>query len=450
MRHHLSDFTVHPSVFPSDAVSRVTIRSRGRNTAFEQGYTYRVVVTPMEALCASYDRLATTSYLLQPEDGALTFEHEFRGEQAHVIVISPPEELTLTPCPYFDYKVPRHPSLRTPCLYVYSVRSDLYGCPVHKGDLHLHTFDSDGHEDAAGVVSNLRTAGYDFLAITNHHVFEPSEEAIALFDGVASGMTLLTGEEVHVPTDRIHAINVGATQSVNGYYRAHREEADQEVRALAQTLELPEDVEPVDYAYRVWAARKIREFGGMAIFAHPHWMWQHGFFVADPITKLTLARDDYDAFELLDGGLVENNMTTALYQEERAAGHTLPPIGSSDSHCTENGDPFRPTSRFTLVFSPGRDWESLRDAICRNQCVAVEQHGSEPYPRAYGAYRLVKYALFLLHNYYPVYQELCFEQGRQLREYALTGSDESARLLRLFDERADAFTRAFFGGIEPR
>ena len=32
-------------------------------------------------------------------------------------------------------------------------------------------------------------------------------------------MTLMLGEECHVPTEQIHAVHIGGTESVNAYYR---------------------------------------------------------------------------------------------------------------------------------------------------------------------------------------------------------------------------------------
>jgi len=60
-----------------------------------------------------------------------------------------------------------------------------------KGNLHLHTTNSDGKLTPQEAVDHYREAGYDFLAITDHRHLTPTEGLNA------AGIVLLPGMELH-------------------------------------------------------------------------------------------------------------------------------------------------------------------------------------------------------------------------------------------------------------
>ena len=60
-----------------------------------------------------------------------------------------------------------------------------------KGNLHLHTTNSDGELTPQQAVDHYREAGYDFLAITDHRRLTPFDELST------DGIIMLTGEELH-------------------------------------------------------------------------------------------------------------------------------------------------------------------------------------------------------------------------------------------------------------
>jgi hypothetical protein len=72
------------------------------------------------------------------------------------------------------------------------------------------------------------------------------------------------------------------------------------------------------------------------------------------------------------------------------------------------------------------DKESLIAAVRDRRVVVLEQYAGESLPRVYGEYRYVAYMLFLLTEYFPLHDELCFEEGRLMKEYA-SGDKEAAR-----------------------
>ena len=70
-----------------------------------------------------------------------------------------------------------------------------------------------------------------------------------------------------------------------------------------------------------------------------------------------------------------------------------------------------PTAGYTLVFAPSRTDKEIRRAVLNSNAVAVwdprghtvnRRKSGELY-QIYGSYRLVKYADFLIRNYFPLY-----------------------------------------------
>ena len=136
------------------------------------------------------------------------------------------------------------------------------------------------------------------MAITDHYISMSAEKAKGLFDTAPVDMTLLLGEECHVPTEQIHAVHIGGRESVNAYFRNHPDAAEREVIAIEEELPLPAHIHRRDYAWRVWIARKAREFGGVSILAHPHWIWFETYFMASSITQQLLKDGVYDALDI--------------------------------------------------------------------------------------------------------------------------------------------------------
>ena len=67
---------------------------------------------------------------------------------------------------------------------VFSVGEDLYGLTPLKGDLHSHSYRSDGKRDPADLAGHFREQGYDFLALTDHNRYYPGGEIDDVFKDV--------------------------------------------------------------------------------------------------------------------------------------------------------------------------------------------------------------------------------------------------------------------------
>lgn len=445
MNKQVFNYRVTPAVVRADRETTVTIHPLGENVAFQQGVSYYVRLAEVDTAHGDYSKtLQAKAYQCQPnEQGDIVITHFFRGEQRHAIFISRPEEDQRSP----HYDINNHrkkcPENTVASLAVYSLKEDLYGLRPYKGEVHCHTYESDGTQDAIHTVANYRKSGYDFMAITDHFTSHASEKAMRIFDGAPLDMTLMLGEEVHVPTEHIHAVHMGGCESVNAYFREHETMARAEVADIMQTLTLPDNIPAEDYAWRVWIARKSREFGGLAVLAHPHWVWCDVYFMGEATTAQLLRDGVYDALDLTDEDF---DVSVSLWHELRAQGVKMSIVGSTDSHRTDPLDFKAPDNGgYTLVFAPDRAPASIMSAVRKGFSLCVNAKYTPEIIQ--GEHRLVKYTRFLLDNYYPTYINLCMGQGAVMADYPTDGkpSPELEALLGALNARSEAFAHAFFG-----
>ena len=402
MKTELTKYAITPLLVPQGQPVELTIAPMGEHAAFTQP-RYTVRLLPMTASVEPRDESGYDAAEVAPSaDGTLRVTYAFPGEQEHLVRILSEDQVIAT-------------------LSVYSLEADLYGRVPLRGDFHSHSFRSDGRESPAIVAANYRKAGYDFLAITDHRQWQPSQEAIDAYRGAPVDLRLFHGEEVHTPGNHIHIINFGGDFSVNSLAWDNEQTYDREVAAIRQTLgELPEGVDADEYAMCLWSIGKIHQGGGMAIYCHPHWI-ANVYHVRDAMTRHVLRNMPFDAFELLGGQTVaENNMQTAIWNDLRAQGAKVAIVGASDSHGTVNANWFGWTSTVVLACSHSR--EDIIAAVREGNSAAVETYAGEQM-RAHGTYRLVSLVRFLLDNYFPLHDELCFEEGRAMRDYVCGEAD---------------------------
>ena len=444
MNNQVFNYSVIPSVVRADMTSQIKIRPLGENASFKAGLTYTLAIRAVDTAGSHFGTVEEIKHEVMPDnDGCLTFEHYFSGEQKHVIFLTRPEEDMRSMYYEINNHRGRFGENASVQLEVYSLKQDLYGMKCYKGEVHCHTCESDGIQDALHTVGNYRNAGYDFMALTDHFTSFASEKAMRVFKNAPVSMTLMLGEEVHVPSERIHTVHMGGRESINEYFRNNRDKAYERVAEIEASLKLPETVNKNDYAWRAFIAEKAHEFGGIAILSHPFWRLGSVYFIS-PATAEQLMRDGvHDALDLRDDDM---EAAVALWADLRADGIRIPIVGSTDSHRTSPDNPdIAARGGYTLVISPDPSKESIMASIRADRSLCVSTKSDPEF--VYGSFRLVKFAKFLLDNYYPVYKKLCWGQGTLMAEYPVNGEadEKTISLLSALNERSDAFSREFFG-----
>jgi hypothetical protein len=399
MGKELNFFDIFPRIVRAGSQEQVLIRPLFDHVRFSPDETYTVTLFPAEGLPGQMRATGAQKMTLTAPDGELRVPCQFTGEQEYVLTI--------------EYNGKQLAEFR-----LYALKADLFARRPYKGDFHMHTHHSDGKESPAYVAAACRKIGMDFMAITDHHQYAPSLEAIAAFRGVETDLRIYPGEEVHPPDNWVHVLNFGGSFSVNDLFRS--DAYLPEVQAIADGLEdLPAGVDRYPYASCVWCYNKIREGGGLGVFCHPYWFSNHRYDVPVALTDLLFERQPFDALELIGGyhrfELESNHLQVARYQEERSKGKRIPIVGVSDSHGCEGADLFG--WFYTVAFSPSPDLPDLVSSIKDLYSVAVEALPNET-PRAFGPFRLARYVQFLIREVFPAHDQLCLEEGRLLLAYA--------------------------------
>ena len=407
-------FDVTPRIVPADAEAVIEITPRFDHARFREGCTYEITYVPTERLAQKSGWAPGVKAPVTPENGRYQFKMFFEGEQEHVLFIE--ETCGDKKRVFGDFRV-------------YSLAPDLFALRPYKGDFHMHSHHSDGVESPAYVAGACRRVGLDFMALTDHKKYAPSIKAKQAYDQVPIDLRIYPGEEVHPPDNPVHLLSFGANAGVSELYQdeaAYRAE----VQAVADALpELPPGVDRFQYASCLWAYGKIREREGLGMFCHHYWFTGHQYYVPEALVDHLFETQPFDMLELISGfGWQDLNETdvnalqVARYQEERAKGKRIPICGISDTHGVERSDAFG--RYYTLCFAPSLELPDIKAAIMGLNSVAVEAVRGD-LPRAYGPFRLVRYALFLLREVFPQHDELCFEEGRLMIQYA--SGDASAR-----------------------
>ncbi len=416
-------YELTPQIVLADRQTDITIRPIFDHLRFKIDSRYEVTYFPCEQFAEKSGWPGKNTPPGRVIDGNLQVTQFFESEQEHILRVDLIEGDRRTLIG--DFKL-------------YSLREDLFNRRPYKGDFHIHSARSDGREPPAYVAAACRRIGLDFMAVTDHHRYAPSIEAIRTFENVDLDLRIFPGEEVHPPENPVHMINFGGKFSVNDLFKEEAEYRRQ-VDRVAETLPaLPPGASRYQYASCLWCFDKIREAGGMGIFCHPYWMESLRYTPSGALTSLLLDRRPFDAFELIGGFFKweadSNTLQVARYHEERSQGRQIPIVGASDSHGCERDELFG--WYYTIVFSPSLELSDLTASIKSFYSVAVEAMSNET-PRAYGPFRLVKFALFLLREFFPRHDDLCLEEGRLMLRH-LTGDPAAANILKTLKGRTAA------------
>ena len=432
----LHDFDLFPMVFLAGREETVTIHSlasRGQDLLPGETYTVRV----MEAQKAENSRFPGTD---------CTWDYQVTADENHSLVFSltcAREGMYIVHLLQGDNWIAR--------LHMYALDSDMAGRYPFRGDLHMHTCRSDGHERPEMVAANYRGHGYDFTVISDHYRYYPSLEARAFFrldkqdKSDLTDLLIVQGEEVHLPLNDVHYVNFGGHFSINalvtpgcnqekaGDDKAWRsfdgqcpepmtvEEYKAMVARRAQSVPRELESERLSFAAAGWIHEMQQKAGGLGIFPHPYWLCST-MQLSEDYVRFFYENHPFDAFEVLGGEnyYQHNGFQTSFYYEMKARGLDYPVVGSTDSHgSTENNRNALICS--TLVFAPANTTDDLVDAIKAKYSVAVDT--ISPEYRLVGDFRWVKYGSFLLENWYPIHDLACQAEGYYMGRYAEGDAD---------------------------
>ena len=327
---------------------------------------------------------------------------------------------------------------------LYAVHEDLYALRPLKGDLHVHSYYSDGQDGLAMVPAYYREAGFDFFALTDHNRMFPSELAAELYDGIPLGIHMMKGEETHPPMSALHIVGIGHRECVSNIY-IHEPDA---YEAAIDQIEATLTHVPEQYRRRVamakWACDAIRRTDGLAILPHPFWI-PNRYHLSDELVQLLVDEKLFDAFELMGGiNFKSGNLQLALWQEQSAKGNPLPVGGSSDSHA-HDFTVGKFARNFTVVFAKDNTTEAILEAIRSGYSVAAEIPTGDNFEiRFYGAQRrLIAFAHFLHEHYFNETWRLCIGEGVLMRRYAQ--GEPVGELLVSFANTVSDFYKRFYG-----
>ncbi len=426
------NYSIFPSVVPADKRVTMTIVPNEKAFLLFDDKDYVVTIIPVDADVADRAKPDHLTVLnLKAQDGALKFDFVFEREQEHTVILSC-EGRTLAN------------------LKIFSLYEDLYNLTPLRGDLHVHSYRSDGLHDPSAMLGHYREQGYDFMTMSDHNRYYPGGEINETYRDVKLGITHIHGEEVHIPETPIHIVHVGGNRSIAEIYienspEYQKEMAEFKAKAPTNIKEQYRD----RYGMCEWVAAKAHEFGGIAIFPHPFWKPgdSKAHNVCEELSEILLRAGFFDAYELIGGmSQSDNNKSVGFWAELRANGLNIPVVGSSDVHNVVGSNEF--PHRFTIAFAEATSEKDIIDAVKNGLSLAVESEGTEygrTY-RCYGSYRLVSYGRFLLNEYFPKLQRICQGEGVAMRRYAM--GDADAALIELQVEQTEKFKNKFFGKAE--
>jgi hypothetical protein len=309
------------------------------------------------------------------------------------------------------------------------------------------------------------------MILSDHRRYYPSLEARRKFmigrddRSPITDLLIIQGEEVHLPLNDVHYVNCGSSFSINALVSPNKNQEfagdDPEWRSIdgvcppvmtedefcdmirkrAEGIDRELESERLSMAVAEWTYEMVQKGGGLGIFPHPYWMCR-SMQLSEDYVYYFYKRKPFDAFEVLGGEsyFQHNGFQTAFYYENKAKGIAPPVVGSTDSH----GSTERNRNAFicsTVVFSPDNTVKDLISAIKAGKSAAIDT--ISPEYRVVGDFRFVKYASFLMENWYPLHDRVCAPEGFYMLEYA-KGNADAGSILRAMKGQTRKLMSEFF------
>ena len=450
MENPLSNYRITPRVLKQGTIQTITLEGLDDSYRFLDGVEYQIKMIERdgysfvgEVTIPPKNGIRTTVFQTKSENGILKFQHTFDSEGIWYIHVRCLEQKHFIPLRVHYW--PEYLNEPEIVFSVYVLPENLYGLFPFKGDMHMHTFGSDGEHSPALLAARYRKYGFDFISITDHYTIQPSLEAIEKFKDIPTRMKLFPGEEVHHPAGGLymyHMVNFNPNKSVNASLQNNLETIEKQVKARAEEL-LTETVDEIDalfIAWHEWIYQQIREANGIAIYPHPYWEILETYNVRESTTREVYKRGLCDVIELFGGTDKANNRLQAqLYYKMREEGYKYPIIASSDAHSTTFDPNF--SKLFTIAFA--KSTSDLPSAIKEGRAVGIEGLGHDE-KTVYGDLQLAQFTYFLLREYYPKHDELCNAAGQAIERFVF-GDKMQNTLIELTEKEIEKYESNFFG-----
>jgi len=382
------------------------------------------------------------------ENGVITFEYYFEGEQEWSIQIFRKEnEKHRNPMYDFHPVIWKHlidAPLKGVTFRVYSLEEDLYNRIPLKGDMHIHTGHTDGEESPEMSAAMYRKQGFDFIGITDHHTIQPSLQAIEKFKDIPTTFKLYPGEEIHNGYGGyFHMVNFNCRDSICARILNDREQVEREIDAVEAAIEVPDNLDRREMAWRTWFNDEIHRVGGISILPHPYSIIGGVHNTQGKVCKYMFEHNLCDVFEVVGGTSAPANRRNhaALYIEARGNGIDMPVVGSSDCHTATKPGFSGFDDAWTIVFAQNRD--TVPEDVLNHYSVAVDNQNPAS-KIVYGHQRLTQYAWFLIDNYYKVHDALCEDIGRAVLRRVF-GDKTQDPLIVLLEAELEKYNKSFFG-----
>lgn len=304
---------------------------------------------------------------------------------------------------------------------VYALEEDLYKLTPYKADLHIHTTYSDGIEEPEFVVASAIECGMDIIAITDHNNFKGSVVAEEFVRKKGLDVTVIRGEEYALDFSPMHILALGTETPIDRKYIS--KEADTTPEAQQLKTELSESEFSCDrkaYICTQVLLDKVNQMGGVTFLAHPLWkpIDSKGLRMDTPESLfLELAKEKrFTGIECVSGSAYNeckvSNIQMSLATEMLSDLKGIPLIGITDSH-NYSRDAIC-GKHFTIIFSKDKNKNNVLNALREGRCIAVEMVNDQPL--CYGAYRLVKFAQFLICYYFKEHDESAEFRGKWIKQ----------------------------------
>ena len=347
--------------------------------------------------------------------------------------------------------VHRTPEDKLITAHLFAAHPDLARRKAYKGDMHIHTHYSDGRQSPIYMAVRAKELCLDFIAITDHNKYQPSLEAIEEAKKMGLNLLLLPGEEISVRGGCGHFVALCTSDWVTGqmsdseiYDKEYQHILENELqdKTVAEFARIQvEGLSKEKYAHAVWTVKKIHEFGGYAVLAHPYWVAGQKFHLYRPVYDQLLRDGLYDAVEVLGDVTSEDNLlSVAKYFEEVANGRKIPIMSNSDTHRSHE---HTYGNYWTLVFTEKLEQDDIFNAIFDLKSVACEHHPGEKL-RIYGPFDLVEYAFFLHREFFPLHDQICAKKG-ELYMRILDGEEVDHRELDRLKTELDELYKKTWG-----